>query len=121
MLSEAKHLALEQGFFPVSSVRFFAEFILERSEGLRMTSCICSCQSYTYVKTSQVELLATSGLGHNGQFEACTMSCKHVDCLTAVIEIDATTDDNLNAPASVWEVSTRLHKAHAAHDVPKRH
>jgi len=60
-----------------------------------------------------------SGLGHNGQFEACTMSGKHVDCLAAVI--DATTDDNLNAPASVWEVSTRLHKAHAAYDVPKKH
>ncbi len=52
---EGEASGLRTGFLPLASVRFFAEFILEQSEGLRMTSCVCSCQSHTYVKVSQVE------------------------------------------------------------------
>ncbi|MBN2315117.1 MAG: acetylxylan esterase [Sedimentisphaerales bacterium] len=33
--------------------------------------------------------------------------------------IDATTDDNLNPPAGVWDLSTWLYKAYAAHGAPQ--
>jgi len=62
MPSAAKHLTLNchaerseasglsMGFWPVASARFFPG-----APGLRMTSYVYSCQSYTYVKPSQVE------------------------------------------------------------------
>jgi hypothetical protein len=43
MLSETKHLALEQALYTIADVRFFAEPVLERSEGLRMTWCVYFC------------------------------------------------------------------------------
>jgi len=56
MLSEVKHLALGQDLCQVVGVRFFAEFILERSEGLRMTSYMCYYRNHTCVKVSQFYL-----------------------------------------------------------------
>jgi len=60
MLNEVKHLGLERDLCQIVGVRFFAEFILERSEGLRMTGFICSSQKYTYAEVSQVLNIANS-------------------------------------------------------------